>query len=204
MGVTTEPIQVLWSHNRLFALVLRRTQERDKDKGSVGADNSNHHELEEGLKNRVQPPHVQDSLVPAACPHHHLQTERRLPESLCLSTPGCLSCTDRNALHHRPIDSQSHISVPQTPRNCTKNNCANCVCFVDSFSSLSVSSSPAAGHMSSWPQSLGPRRTCREEAAAVSSRNCLDDTTVDDLAGYLDEIMFIPKPMSEMAELMYT
>jgi hypothetical protein len=46
-------------------------------------------------------------------------------------------------------------------------------------------------------------RSCREQAA-VAYANSFDDTTVDDLAGYLDEIMFIPKPMSEMAELMYT
>ena len=46
-------------------------------------------------------------------------------------------------------------------------------------------------------------RSCREQAAAACV-NSFDDTTVDDLAGYLDEIMFIPKPMSEMAELMYT
>ena len=44
-------------------------------------------------------------------------------------------------------------------------------------------------------------RTCRQEACAPCY---LDDTTVDDLAGYLDQIVFLPKPMSEMAELMYT
>ena len=44
-------------------------------------------------------------------------------------------------------------------------------------------------------------RTCRQEVYAPS---CLDDTTVDDLVGYFDQIMYIPKPMSEMAELMYT
>ena len=44
-------------------------------------------------------------------------------------------------------------------------------------------------------------RTCRQEVCAPS---LLDDTTVDDLAGYLDQIVFLPKPMSEMAELMYT
>ena len=53
-------------------------------------------------------------------------------------------------------------------------------------------------------QSAIPRmlcRTCRQEACAPCY---LDDTTVDDLAGYLDQIVFLPKPMSEMAELMYT
>ena len=53
-------------------------------------------------------------------------------------------------------------------------------------------------------QSATPRmlcRTCRQEACVPCY---FDDTTVDDLAGYLDQIVFLPKPMSEMAELMYT
>ncbi len=69
----------------------------------------------------------------------------------------------------------------------------------ESFNTLSVSSSSASNQGYTLPQ----WRSCREEAAAVDM-NCLDDTTVNDLAGYLDEIMFLPKPMSEMAELMYT
>lgn len=44
-------------------------------------------------------------------------------------------------------------------------------------------------------------RTCRQEVYAPS---CLDDTTVDDLVGYFDQFMYFPKPMSDMAELMYT
>ena len=68
--------------------------------------------------------------------------------------------------------------------------------ITESFSGLSVS-----GHVTGV---ASVPRSCREEAGAASHVNCLDDTTVDDLAGYLDEIMFIPKPMSEMAELMYT
>ena len=31
-----------------------------------------------------------------------------------------------------------------------------------------------------------------------------DDTTVDELAGYFDLMLYLPRPMSEMAELMYT
>jgi hypothetical protein len=46
--------------------------------------------------------------------------------------------------------------------------------------------------------------SCRQQAVTYTPSSCFDDTTVDDLAGYLDEIMFLPKPMSEMAELMYT
>ena len=41
-------------------------------------------------------------------------------------------------------------------------------------------------------------QTCRQQATAY------DDITVDDLAGYLDELLYLPRPMSDMAELMYT
>ena len=70
----------------------------------------------------------------------------------------------------------------------------------DSLSSLCVSNSNTP--CSSVPSLVAMPRSCRAEA--TSSAMCLDDTTVDDLAGYLDQIMFLPKPMSEMAELMYT
>ena len=40
-------------------------------------------------------------------------------------------------------------------------------------------------------------RTCSQEAK-------LDEMTVDELAGYLEDFMYIPKKMSHMAEMMYT
>ena len=39
-------------------------------------------------------------------------------------------------------------------------------------------------------------RTCRQEAL-------WEDITVDDLAGYMDQLLYLPRPMSDMAELMY-
>ena len=74
-----------------------------------------------------------------------------------------------------------------------------------SFSSLSVTPTIPEGVSlaSSSFRSSSLHMSCRQQAAAC--RQChFDDTTVDDLAGYLDEIMYLPKPMSEMAELMYT
>ena len=74
-----------------------------------------------------------------------------------------------------------------------------------SFSSLSVTPAISEGVSlaSSSLRSGSLRMSCRQQAATCR-RSHFDDTTVDDLAGYLDEIMFLPKPMSEMAELMYT
>ena len=41
-----------------------------------------------------------------------------------------------------------------------------------------------------------PPPTCRQEAL-------WEDITVDDLAGYMDQLLYLPRPMSDMAELMY-
>ena len=45
------------------------------------------------------------------------------------------------------------------------------------------------------------------ESAAQPPRGCraqANDVTVDELAGYLENALFIPRPMSSMAEMMYT
>lgn len=39
--------------------------------------------------------------------------------------------------------------------------------------------------------------TCSQQAR-------MDDTTVDELAGYFDNLVYIPRKMSLMAEMMYT
>lgn len=43
----------------------------------------------------------------------------------------------------------------------------------------------------------GPDLTCSQQAR-------MDDTTVDELAGYFDNLVYIPRKMSVMAEMMYT
>ena len=42
---------------------------------------------------------------------------------------------------------------------------------------------------------------CREEALGVGY---VDDVTADDLAGYFDQMLHLPRPMSDMAQLIYT
>lgn len=54
-------------------------------------------------------------------------------------------------------------------------------------------------YSSATPVSYSQHRTCREEAI-----NVYNDITVGELAGYLDELLYLPRPMSDMAELMYT
>jgi len=47
---------------------------------------------------------------------------------------------------------------------------------------------------------IGPTRSCSQQARNPD----YEDVTMDELAGYLDAVVYIPKKMSHMAEMMYT
>ena len=61
--------------------------------------------------------------------------------------------------------------------------------------------STACGNHTQWAWSRGSHGNCRDEALGVVY---VDDVTVDDLAGYFDQMLHLPRPMSDMAQLMYT
>ncbi|CAL8383354.1 unnamed protein product [Boreogadus saida] len=53
---------------------------------------------------------------------------------------------------------------------------------------------------SSPPLTAGPPRSCSEQAALAY----VDDINIEDLSGYMEYFLCIPKKMSHMAEMMYT
>ncbi len=65
-------------------------------------------------------------------------------------------------------------------------------------------SSPSTNGAATSQCPLHPGRCSRPCTCAEQARISPDDLTVDELAGYFDDFVYIPKKMSSMAEMMYT
>lgn len=82
----------------------------------------------------------------------------------------------------------------------------------ESFATLQISNSKTGRRqrLNSCKETVSPSSpvpsksndvTCAQQARLSSA--ITDDTTIDDLTGYLDDMLHIPKKMSRMAEMMY-
>jgi len=99
-----------------------------------------------------------------------------------LHTPGCWQGVEVYSFTGlRDVISECERSLPASadPRTLTTNN--------------------AATAATPLPSTSGSPRSCSEQA-----RVYVDDITIEDLSGYMEYYLYIPKKMSHMAEMMYT
>ncbi|KAK3575070.1 hypothetical protein QTP86_019753 [Hemibagrus guttatus] len=82
---------------------------------------------------------------------------------------------------------------------------------VYSFTGLRDVISECERKLPSSPDTAQNTRTVNASSASSSPRSCseqarvyVDDITIEDLSGYLEYYLYIPKKMSHMAEMMYT
>lgn len=153
--------------------------------GSKGYDSSISLESKISHLNRVVPFDNEDNLEGKGERHKNYLEEIQAPtadfKSLCqLQESGMCQCTSWQGMEVysftglRDVISECERKVPSSPDTAQNTRTVN----------VSVSSSP---------------RSCSEQA-----RVYVDDITIEDLSGYMEYYLYIPKKMSHMAEMMYT
>ena len=119
--------------------------------------------------------------------NHHTLRIRRRKRKMSLELR-----TDKVSGHHRESHSDSELDYSKP---------------VASKSKLSASTGSKAGKklpQSSAEIAVGCGRQHRRLQCSSVQRKNFDDTTPEELASYFDQLLYFPKPMSAMAEMMYT
>lgn len=146
--------------------------------------------------------------------HADAPTFRGLSELNHSSTSPALCLCD----HKSNLDTskgKEETSLPQAKCNCQLNSSSWNKVEVYSFTGLrnvlseceratqnpedTLRTVSTNSHVSQASLSSGSARSCSEQARAY-----VDDITIEDLSGYLEYYLYIPKKMSHMAEMMYT
>lgn len=165
----------------------------------------------EQLKCRTVEATCRESEAPSTSISHESEASSLgTPERTCLLDAPYLKPT--NMTTYVGSCSVEHCTgLPQSCSECTALECTEEQTWVktvnsenqllESFNTLTVSNSTFVWNKPICGSSVSNYGTCRQQAAVPVFT---DDTTVDDLAGYFDQMLYIPKPMSDMAELMYT
>ncbi|KFW68997.1 Oxidative stress-responsive serine-rich protein 1 [Pygoscelis adeliae] len=129
------------------------------------------------------------------------------------NSPAAVSLVSKACLKTRELSDFQSVSKLNTSKPCT---CADKACQCKRWQDMEVykfsglqNTLPLApdrrtiseDHSQSLPSrtpSSSPR-SCSEQARAF-----VDDVTIEDLSGYMEYYLYIPKKMSHMAEMMYT
>ncbi|XP_056403888.1 oxidative stress-responsive serine-rich protein 1 [Hyla sarda] len=123
----------------------------------------------------------------------------------------------KNTKTSLPSDFHSVSKLGTAPK-CTCKSSSDCQC--DNWQNMEVYSFSGLRDMltecektvkEDYSQSLQHRTQTAANGSSGSPRSCseqarasVDDVTIEDLAGYMEYYLYIPKKMSHMAEMMYT
>ncbi|KAK7915548.1 hypothetical protein WMY93_011309 [Mugilogobius chulae] len=137
-----------------------------------------------------------------------------LNSSTSPGSPGQCSCIHKTCVDTPKGNEETNLSEPQCccpPNNQTSWNDVEVYSFtglrsvVTECERATLSSEDSQrtvssnSNLSPTSMSSGSPRSCSEQARAY-----VDDITIEDLSGYLEYYLYIPKKMSHMAEMMYT
>lgn len=128
------------------------------------------------------------SPAPCSCSHKSSSDASEGKEETNLPEPKC--CCQPNPVNWNDVEVYSFTGLRNVISECesaTQNP-------EDTLRTVSSNSNVSQASLSS-----GSARSCSEQARAY-----VDDITIEDLSGYLEYYLYIPKKMSHMAEMMYT
>lgn len=127
-------------------------------------------------------------LAPCSCSHKSISDATEGKEETNLPEPKC--CCQRNTVGWNDVEVYSFTGLRNVISECERATQIT----EDTPRTVSTNSNVSQASLSS-----GAARSCSEQARAF-----VDDITIDDLSGYLEYYLYIPKKMSHMAEMMYT
>ncbi|KFU90452.1 Uncharacterized protein C20orf111 [Chaetura pelagica] len=136
-----------------------------------------------------------------------------VPQSVTQNSPAAVSLVSKASLKTSELADFQSMSKLNTNKPCT---CADKACQCKRWQDMEVykfsglqNTLPVApdrrtvseDHTQSLPSRTpaSSPRSCSEQARAF-----VDDVTIEDLSGYMEYYLYIPKKMSHMAEMMYT
>lgn len=131
------------------------------------------------------------------------------------TSPAPCSCSHKNNVDTKRMDGKEDTNLPEPQCCCQPNpttwNNVEVYSFTGLRNVISECERPTQGsediqrtvstngNISPVSLSSASARSCSEQARAY-----VDDITIEDLSGYLEYYLYIPKKMSHMAEMMYT
>lgn len=135
---------------------------------------------------------AEGSHIPCTCTQRNCPDSRENQEE---STQGP-ECQCRSRQGWNGVEVYSFTGLRHVISECERNLPGH----GDATRTLSTNSNAAAAtSSSSTALTSGSPRSCSEQARAY-----VDDITIEDLSGYMEYYLYIPKKMSHMAEMMYT